>query len=127
MATDEVSIEVPAAPDEVWAVVADFGGLDKFFPGVDSVRVEGDERVLELGGRTLRERLLSSDDATRTLRYGIVDGMPGLEHHEGTVTVAPDGEGSRVTWGFIVEPDAFATRMSASYTRALAALRDHFS
>src|SRR4051812_47691261 len=68
-ATNEIDIERPA--DEVWNVVRDFGGIGAWMPGIDSCRVEGEDRVLEMMGMELTEKLLRSDDDTRTLAYGI--------------------------------------------------------
>ncbi len=68
MAEGAVDVTVSAAPDAVWEKVGDFGGVGDFFPGIDSFRVEGDERVIGMFGMEIRERLLvsSGDDATRT-------------------------------------------------------------
>jgi len=47
-ATNEIDIDRPA--DDVWKVVRDFGGLAAWMPGIDSCRVEGDDRILEMMG-----------------------------------------------------------------------------
>jgi carbon monoxide dehydrogenase subunit G len=127
MAADKVEISVPATPDKVWALVGDFEGLGSWFPGIGGVRMDGDDRLITAGDAEVRERLLSKDDATMTQRYSVVEGMPGLERHEATITVAPEGDGSHVTWAFDVSPDEAAPVMVAIYSSALGAVRDHFS
>ena len=63
MAEGAVDVTVEAAPDEVWAKVGDFGGVADFFPGIESFRLEGDDRVIGMFGMEIRERLLARDDA----------------------------------------------------------------
>ena len=94
MAAGAVDVTVGATPDEVWAKVGDFGGVAEFFPGIESFRLEGDERVIGMFGMEIRERLLARDDEARTLTYSVVAGVP-IESHTATISVQPDGEGSR--------------------------------
>ena len=127
MAAGEVEIDVAASPDKVWALIGDFGGIGAWFPGIEGVRVDGDDRFIKLGPGEIQERLLSNDDATRIQRYSVLGGVPGLESHEATITVVPRGEGCHVTWAFDVRPDEAAKMMGAAYGRALEAVRDNFS
>src|ERR1700733_8110977 len=102
MAQGAVDITLDAAPDAVWAKVGDFGGGGEFFPGIESFRLEGDDRVIGMFGMETRERLGSRDGAPRTLCYSVVGGVP-LESHTATITVEPEGAGSKVTWAYDVE------------------------
>src|SRR5438552_2126305 len=96
-ATNEIDIDRPA--DDVWKVVRDFGGLAAWMPGIDSCRVEGDDRILEMMGMELTERLLRLDDDARTLAYGITNSPMPIEHHEATIRVtAVDDRTSHVTY-----------------------------
>jgi carbon monoxide dehydrogenase subunit G len=126
MAQGAVDVTVDAAPDAVWAKVGDFGGVGELFPGIDSFRLEGDDRIIGMFGMEIRERLVSRDDATRTLSYSVVDGVP-LESHTATITVEPDGNGSKVTWAYDVEPAEMAPVFGDTYKGALAALEAGFS
>jgi carbon monoxide dehydrogenase subunit G len=126
MAQGAVDVTVGAAPDAVWVKVGDFGGLGEFLPGIDSFRLEGDERVIGIFGMEVRERLLSRDDATRTLSYSVIDGLP-LESHKATLSVEPEGDGSKVTWAYEVEPAEMAALLNDNYKAALAALAAIFS
>jgi len=121
-ATNEIDIERPA--DDVWKVVRDFGGLAAWMPGIDSCRVEGDDRVIEMMGMELTERLLRLDDDARTLVYGIAKSPMPIEHHEATIAVTPVGDGSsHVTYTVDVAPEAMTDPMSSAYAGALQALK----
>jgi len=96
MAEGAVDVTIDAAPDAVWAKIGDFGALEEIFPGIVSFRLEGDERIIGMGGgMEIRERLLSRDDATRSLTYSVIAGVP-LDRHEATITVEAVGDGSKV-------------------------------
>src|ERR1700734_665448 len=107
MAQGAVDITLDAAPADVWAKVGDFAGVGDFFPGIESFRLEGDDRVIGMFGMEIRERLLSRDEAAMTISYSVVDGVP-IEHHSATITVEADGDGSKVTWAYDVTPDEMA-------------------
>jgi carbon monoxide dehydrogenase subunit G len=120
-----VEVTVGAPPDEVWAKVGDFGGLGDFFPGIESFRLEGDDRVIGMFGMEIRERLVSRDETSRTLSYSVVDGVP-IDSHLATITVEPEGDGSKVTWAYDVEPAEMASIFGDTYKGALAAVESIF-
>jgi mxaD protein len=126
MAQGAVDVTLDATPDAVWAKVGDFAGVGEFFPGIESFRLEGDDRVIGMFGLEIRERLVARDDATRTLSYSVVEGVP-LESHTATITVEPDGDGSKVTWAYDVEPAEMAPVFGDTYKGALTALVAGFS
>jgi uncharacterized membrane protein len=124
MATGHAEIDIDGPADKVWAVVGDFGGIDTWMPGMESCRVEGENRILETMGMTITERLISKDDAGRALTYAIADGAP-VESHEAVITVTPAGDSSHVTWDVEAAPDEMADLMATIYQQALAALKTH--
>jgi carbon monoxide dehydrogenase subunit G len=126
MAEGAVDITVGASPDKVWERVGDFAGIQDFFPGIDSFRTEGEDRIIGMFGMEIRERLLSRDDATRTISYSVVGGVP-VDSHKATISVEPDGEGSKVTWAYAVTPDEMAPIFGDTYKAALASLESGFS
>jgi mxaD protein len=126
MTQGAVDVTVDATPDAVWAKVGDFAGVGDFFPGIDSFRLEGEDRIIGMFGMEIRERLLSRDEATRTLSYSVVDGVP-LESHTATITVEPAGDGSKVTWAYDVEPAEMAPIFGDTYKGALAAVEAIFN
>jgi len=115
----ETTIDKPA--DEVWATIGDFGGLD-WMPGLDSCRVEGDDRILGMFGMEITERQLRRDDATRTYTYGIVGGPVQVEKHEATITVNDLNGASHVTWDVDTD-DHMVEMMQGTYQGALDALK----
>ena len=126
MAEGVVDVTVGAPPDEVWAKLGDFGGIGEYFPGIESCRLEGDDRVIGLFGMEIRERLMTRDDESRTLTYSVVAGVP-VESHSATITVEPEGDGSKVTWTYAVTPDEMAPVFGDSYKAALTSVENLFS
>jgi carbon monoxide dehydrogenase subunit G len=126
MAQGAVDVTVKATPDAVWAKVGDFGGVGEFFPGIESFRLEGEDRVIGMFGMEIRERLVSRDEATRTISYSVVDGVP-IESHTATISVEADGDGSKVTWAYDVTPDEMAPIFGDTYKGALAAVEAAFA
>jgi mxaD protein len=123
MGKAEVDIEINRKPDEVWAVIGDFGGLGTWMPGIDSCRVEGDDRHLAMMGMEITEHLVRRDDDARQIVYAITAGAP-VERHEATITVHPSGETSRVTWAVDTD-DAMTEMMSQLYQQGLVSLKEH--
>lgn len=106
----EKSITIKADPAKVWALVKDFGNMQKWHPAVvtDKVSQKKDEngdmatyRALALkGGGVINEKLRSIDDAGMKLKYEIVDSPLPLTDYNSTITVAK-GEAAgetTVTW-----------------------------
>src|SRR5437868_3609951 len=97
MVKGEIQINIAAPPDAVWAVLADFGGLDAWMPGIETCTLEGDTRTIAMNGMEIQEQLKLSDPATRTLSYSVIAGAP-MDHHLSTISIAPDGDASKATW-----------------------------
>jgi Polyketide cyclase / dehydrase and lipid transport len=121
----EATVSISAAPDAVWALAGDFGGLDGWMPGVDSCRLEGDIRVLSVLGMEISEKLVRRDDAERILEYSIIESPLAAEHHLGRVQVHDEGAGSRVTWYVEVTPDQLTDLLLGTYQQALDTLKSH--
>jgi uncharacterized membrane protein len=122
MATGTAQIDINASADDVWALVGDFGGIAGWMPGIDTCRVEGEDRILETMGMTITEHLVAKDDAARILTYSIVDGVP-IESHQGVITVIPTGDSSHVTWAVDALPDDMANFLTTTYQGALEELK----
>ncbi len=118
----EITINKPA--DAVWAVAGDFGGIGDWMPGIESCVVDGDDRVLKMMGMEITERLQRRDDDAREIIYGIVGGVPVI-NHKSTITVIPEGNDSLVTWDVEVEPDDMTEMMQGIYQQSLQALKEH--
>ncbi len=126
MAAGAVDVTIAATPDEVWEKVGDFAGVGVLFPALESFRMEGDDRIIGMFGMEIRERLLARDEEARELTYSVVGGVP-VESHTATISVEPDGAGSKVVWAYDVSPDEMAPIFGDTYQGALAALENSFS
>ncbi len=126
MAAGAVDVTIAAAPDEVWKKVGDFAGVGDFFPGIESFRLEGDERIIGMFGMEIREKLLARDEEGRVITYSVVGGVP-VDSHTATISVEPEGAGSKVIWAYDVTPDEMAPIFGDTYQGALAALAGSFS
>jgi len=122
-ATSEIDIDRSA--DDVWKVVGDFAGLAAWMPGIEKCTLDGDVRTIEASGMEIGERLVTRDDAQRTLSYSIVSGPAPVDSHTATITVTPKGSGSHVTWAVDVAPDTMTEMFAGIYQQSLAALKQH--
>jgi len=91
-------------------------------PGIESCRLEGENRILAMTGMEITEKLVSTSDDAHTQTYSIVDGVP-VEFHQATITVTADGEGSKVTWDVEARPDEMTGVMQGMYQQTLDALK----
>jgi carbon monoxide dehydrogenase subunit G len=124
MAQRTAEIDIDGSPEVVWTLAGDFGGIAGWMPGMESCRLEGDNRILDTMGMTITEKLIAKDDAARAITYAIVDGVP-VDSHEATITVTPAGDGSHVTWVVDAAPEEMADLMVAVYQQSLEALKAH--
>src|SRR5882724_3573485 len=100
------SLDLTAPPQDVWAVIGQFGGT--WHPLVANIETSGagvgQLRSIEtIEGRTIVERLAEIDEARRTMRYTLVKGIPAAQY-EGTMAVRPTATGSVVTWSAKYRP-----------------------
>jgi hypothetical protein len=110
MSNAAVEREVAAPPAEVWAVLRDFGNI-AWIPVAGQVDVEGDgpgmRRHIHGGGpgEPVVERLISLDDATRTIEYTIDENNPlPVTTYVGRVSVNDCDGGSMIRWTAAFEP-----------------------
>lgn len=107
----EVSRHVPAPPARVFALYTDHVGWEKW-AGVKEVvlRQTGDPppnglgaiRVIRARGMAVEEEVTGFEPPVR-MTYRLVAGAP-VRDHEGVVTFAADGAGTRVTWNIRFRP-----------------------
>ena len=124
MGSGTAAIDIDASADQVWKVAGDFGGIGWWMPGIDSCRVEGDDRIISTMGMTITERLVARDDAGRSIAYAIADGGAGREPR-GRSNRTPTGDTCHVTWEVKAPPDEMADLMVGVYQQALEALKAH--
>lgn len=103
-----LSTEVPAAPEEVWAVIGDFQDMS-WHPAIAVTEGEGGNeidatRVLYLGaadGPTISEILYKYDAAQMTYSYRITDvdvEVLPVTNYSSHLTVRPIEGGSEIEW-----------------------------
>lgn len=101
------TITIAAKPDAVWKVVGDFAGIDRWHPdvarseGSGGTEAGGRRKVTLKAGGTLNEGLDEIDASARSYSYRLSDpdlkALP-VSSYSATLTVSPDGEGTRVEW-----------------------------
>jgi hypothetical protein len=106
----EKEVVIKADPAKVWALVKDFGNMQKWHPSVASDKVEvkkdenGDEqtyRTLTLkSGGTILEKFRGADDKDMQLKYEIVSGVLPVADYTSKMTVkaGPGAGESTVVW-----------------------------
>lgn len=86
---------VAAAPDAVYAAIADVGNLPRFVPQLTGVRqIEGDRVAVDAryeGHEQHGEATFHADAAERRIEWSAASG------YRGSMRVEPDGDGARLT------------------------------
>ena len=93
------TIKIDAPPDVVWAMAGDFGGIQRWSPGVESSRLvlrarneTGAIRLLRRrNGTQVTEKLLDYDPANRRMAYTYVDGAVGASDYYSVLFEDPVG------------------------------------
>jgi carbon monoxide dehydrogenase subunit G len=99
MATIHKEIMIDAAPAAVWAAVRDVGAVHKrLVPGlVVAATLADDVRTVTFAnGMVVQERIVTIDDATRRFAYAATGGR--TTHHNSSLQVLPEGQGTRLIW-----------------------------
>lgn len=127
MATIRKQFSVTAPVEKVWDALRDFGALHtklaRGFVADTKLEEGGAARVVTFAnGMVVRERLVSSDDATRRLVYAITD-SPRYTHYSASAQVCADGDGSRFVWTVDFLPDEMAPMQDAAMNAGAEAMR----
>jgi carbon monoxide dehydrogenase subunit G len=124
MASLHRDIRIDAGPDRVWAIVRDFGAVQRLAPGfVIEARLEGDARIVTFAnGNVARELLVDCDEARRRLVYAISNER--VTHYNASVEVIADGaDNSRLVWTVDVLPHDIAAYIGSQMDQAALAMR----
>lgn len=126
MAQERVVVvgHVPRAPDQVWAVLRDFGGA--WHPAMAWVRAErgGKGALIRAFGvageaTVYREQRVWFSDSGRALAYRHLQGIRDVERYDAGVAVTPAEGGSTVTWTAELTAPAARAPAIAEGTRAI--------
>ena len=133
MADVKVVDEIPAGVDQVWAKIADFGGLKSWAPNLESCELEGtgigSVRKMVMGGANIHE-------AGHSLSYSIVEAPMPVENYLATITVSEAGDGrSKIEWTATFDvpgmsdeqAQGMAAGMEGAYKGMVGALQQLFS
>jgi mxaD protein len=99
------TIKINAPPDKVWALGGDFGGIQRWSPGVESSRLVLRDRnetgaIRQLrrrsNGTQVTEKLLDYDPANRSMAYTYVDGAVGASDYYSVFSVKDAGDGTSI-------------------------------
>jgi carbon monoxide dehydrogenase subunit G len=120
--TEEIVI---SAPSEIaWAMIRDFGGVQRLVPGfLVDCRLDGDARIVTFAsGRVARELLVDIDDKARRLVYA--EPTEPFITRNAALQVFAEGENRcRVVWIIDVLPNTFADVMRENMQNALASMK----
>ena len=128
MASLHRDIPINASPDSVWAVVRDFGAVDRLAPGfVIEAKLDGDARIVTFAnGNLAREMLVDCDEARRRLVYAINNER--VRHYNASVEVIADGaDSSRLLWTVDVLPHEIAPYVGGQMEQAARAMQQALS
>lgn len=98
---------IDAPIDEVWAILRDFNGHDRWHPAIAFSEIEGGEPVDAVGsvrhfrlndGDELREQLLALSDKDRRLSYCLLEAPLPLMGYVASVRLKPVTDGNATFW-----------------------------
>jgi hypothetical protein len=124
MASVTKEIVIAAAPGTAWAMLRDFGGIQRLVPGfLVDCRLDGDARLVTFAnGRVARELLVDIDDNARRMVYA--EPTEPFITRNASVQVFAEGEKCcRVVWIIDVLPDKFADLMRENMDKAGAIMK----
>ena len=124
MASIRKEMTLRARPEAVWDAVRDVGAIyTRLAPDfVTDTRLEGDARIVTFAnGMTAKELIVDVDDAARRLVWAVVEGRP--RHHNGSMQIFSEGEGSRVVWVADVLPNEIAPAISGMMQQGMEAMK----
>jgi carbon monoxide dehydrogenase subunit G len=126
MATIQKEFELPVSAEKAWAVLRDFGAVDRLAAGfVTACALEEDgavRRVTFFNGMEARERLVTLDDAARRIVYSASGGR-ATHHNASAQVVAIGGERCRFVWTTDLLPDALAPAIGQMMEQGAQAIR----
>ncbi len=109
LATANVTKIVDAPVEKVWLAIRSIDGLDRWFPIIDSCRVDGQgvgaiRTVGLVGGGEMRDRVVEIADAERRFRYERFELPFPVENYRGIVEARGRADHrSEIVWGIQFE------------------------
>ena len=125
MASIRREVQVNAPPEKIWDAVRDVGAVHRrLAPGfvVDTKLEEGARVVTFANGMTARELIVDVDDTARRLVWSVV-GTPRLTHHNASLQVSAEGNGSRIVWVADLLPNEVAGYIQGMIEQGMAVMK----
>ena len=100
-------IDAPIA--DVWGILRDFNGHDRWHPAIERSALDGRKKTDQIGavrkfvlgsGERLSEQLLSLSDKDHSFRYAIVESEIPLTNYVAEVSLKPVTDGNRTFWSW---------------------------
>ncbi len=126
MATIRIDQRLDASPDEVWKVIADYGNIADWFPGIDESSAEGMTRTCKFGDVDIEEEIVTCDDDLRRLQYRITGGPMVPEFHLATVDIHDFDGKTLLVYSCDVEPDEAKDILEPALQGGVDALKERF-
>jgi hypothetical protein len=127
MASIRKSLIVGVQPEAAWAAIRDVGAVhERLARGfVTTTELDDDTRMVTFAnGMTVRERIVTIDDAARRLVYAVVSGGR-TTHHNASFEVIDEADGrARIVWTTDLLPDAVAPAVEGMMDGGLRAIRE---
>lgn len=96
------TIEIPAAPDQIWQLIGGFNSLPDWLPYIPNSELSQGGRVRRLAnpnGDVIVERLEAFNEKERYYTYSIMQAPFPATNYEATIRVRENGgKGSLVEW-----------------------------
>lgn len=106
MARIETSAITTAPPEDAWKLVGDLGGISEWASIIETSSIDGTRRDCTMpGGGQLVEEITSYDDDQMRYTYRMVEAPFEFTRYEASFAVTAEGDGSKVTWTIVIEPD----------------------
>jgi carbon monoxide dehydrogenase subunit G len=119
----EIRIDAPA--ERVWDAVRDIGNIHKrLVPGfVTDCRMDGDDaRIVTFGnGLVVKEIIVDQDDTTRRLCWTAKSER--MTHHNASMQIFADGEGTKAVWIADLLPNEVAPAIGAMIDQGMGAMK----
>ena len=125
MASIRREMHIAARPEAVWDALRDVGNIHKrVCPGfVTDCRMEGaDARIVTFGnGMVVKELIVDLDDSARRIAWSAVGGR--LSHHNASMQVTADGDGTKAVWIADLLPNELAGAIAGMIDAGMAAMK----
>jgi len=136
MASVQVQDQVNASVDQVWQLVADFGGIGKWIDQslVKSCEADGNNvgamrTIVLTDGGIVKERLEALEPDARRFTYAIIGDSPiPVDNYSATVKLTAAGDGTLIDWVSTFEPRGVSQAeaeeiVTGIYTGGIAGIR----